>query len=396
MGRIKNKDTIEILDGVFLKRHMNGKWHYYFKVDGKQFRNSTKTKDREEATRITLDAYQDAKDKKRSGKTVEKISFKKLSKKYLESLKGSSPAKVESHTGTIKRHLMPFFEKFDDISKINKGTINDYVTHRKNKKNEQTEETASPRTLNRESGVLNQIFRFGSDYGWCEKDLKFQYQSEKGTGRRVHFTREQAKTLIEVSRKRITELKNIEGQKGGLLTNQLRARMLLHDIMIFILCCGVRVDELGTIRWKDVNWEKSTIKLERAGKVKSNRQFFVRPEGIKALKRIQQRRLQYLNGKPLNQEERIKSDTNGRYVGSLKGGFRNLLDACGFKYREDGSDKHTLTSLRHSYATFSLTATKGKRASMRALEKQMGTSARMIESHYGHDNPEDYKDELLE
>ncbi|MFH0987249.1 MAG: site-specific integrase [Candidatus Micrarchaeota archaeon] len=390
MGRIKKSSTIEVVEGVFLKQHRNGKWHYYFKVDGIQFRQSTKTKDRTEATQIALKDYQDAKDKKRSGKVVEKISFKKLVQKYLQNLKGQSAAKVEYHTGTIKRHLSPFFEKYDDISKINKGTINDYAAHRKNKSGQ----VAKNRTLNRESGVLNQLFKFGSDYGWCEKDLRFQYQSEKDSGRRVHFTGDEFITLVETSGKRIKELKALEGQGRGLLTNQLWARLLLHDIIIFIASCGVRVDELGTIRWKDIDWENEKVKLNFAGKTKSNRSFLVINDGVKALRRIKERRLEYLGDEALNDEERIKSLPNGKFIKSLKGGLRNLLEECGFKYKDDGSDKHTLTSLRHSYATIMLTRKKGERATIRGLAKQMGTSERMIEKHYGHDTAEDYRSEL--
>jgi hypothetical protein len=36
----------------------------------------------------------------------------------------------------------------------------------------------------------------------------------------------------------------------------------------------------------------------------------------------------------------------------------------------------------------------GKRATMRALSQQMGTSEKMIQRHYGHDQIEDYRDEL--
>ena len=53
-----------------------------------------------------------------------------------------------------------------------------------------------------------------------------------------------------------------------------------------------------------------------------------------------------------------------------------------------------MTSLRHTYATFALTRTDGKRASMRALAKQMGTSERMIQQHYGRDEIVDYREEL--
>ena len=72
-----------------------------------------------------------------------------------------------------------------------------------------------------------------------------------------------------------------------------------------------------------------------------------------------------------------------------------MLEAAGFTYT-DIAKKHALTSLRHTYATSRLTTKSGKRASVRALAKQLGTSERMIERHYGHDVVEDYREELAE
>ena len=69
---------------------------------------------------------------------------------------------------------------------------------------------------------------------------------------------------------------------------------------------------------------------------------------------------------------------------SFKKGFNALLKECGFIY-ENVEDKHSVTLLRHTYATFALTRPDVKRASMGALAKQMGTSERMIQQHYWHD-----------
>ena len=43
---------------------------------------------------------------------------------------------------------------------------------------------------------------------------------------------------------------------------------------------------------------------------------------------------------------------------------------------------------------FSLTRTYGTRVTIRTLVQQMDTSERMINVHYGHDDIEDYRDEL--
>jgi hypothetical protein len=115
-----------------------------------------------------------------------------------------------------------------------------------------------------------------------------------------------------------------------------------------------------------------------------------------ALRRIQERRTAFLDRlyQKLKPDEKVFSLPDGKAIASQKKAFEALLKACGFAY--DGpEDRHTLTSLRHSYATFRLTSKRGKRASMRALAKQMGTSERMIHRHYGHDVIEDYREELV-
>ena len=116
-----------------------------------------------------------------------------------------------------------------------------------------------------------------------------------------------------------------------------------------------------------------------------------------AIKRIRDRRHDRLDA--LGDEELVKATDavpklpNGTVVKSFKKGFNALLEECGFIY-ENAEEKHSMTSLRHTYARFALTRTDGKRASMRALATQMGTSERMIQQHYGHDEIVDYEDEL--
>ena len=84
---------------------------------------------------------------------------------------------------------------------------------------------------------------------------------------------------------------------------------------------------------------------------------------------------------------------DGTAIKSFRKGFDGLLGAAGFEY-DDIADKHSLTSLRHSYATFRLTTNRDQRATMRSLAIQMGTSERMIQEHYGHDEILDYQNEL--
>ncbi len=54
------------------------------------------------------------------------------------------------------------------------------------------------------------------------------------------------------------------------------------------------------------------------------------------------------------------------------------------------SQKHAITSLRHTYATIRLE----EGTAIEALAKNMGTSVRMIEQHYGHVRTRDQREEL--
>lgn len=391
MGR-KSNASIEIAERVYIKQRKNGRWFYYFSLDAHAFRGSTKTTDRYKATLIAIQLYHDAVDRKRWGISFDKISFAKLSKKYLETLKGQS--KYGFHRDIIKRHFMEFFGSYDDILKINGGTLHEYLIYRR----EKSGHTVLNQSLNKEHAVFNQMMRLAHEYGWIQRPLKMPRQSEAGSyNRRVHFTEQEYERLIAVSEKRCLEcVEGLTAKKRGLLTHKYWQRSLLHDIIIFLVNTGMRVDEIKTVSWRDIDWDNQRIMLRSAGKTKSSRVLLVRDEGMAALRRILDRRKSYAEekGEVFNENEKVQSLANGVFVYSMKKGFNDLLRECGFKY-ETIKDKHTLTSLRHTYATVRLTTKAGARATTRSLSKQMGTSQKMIEKHYGHDIVENYRDELL-
>gem|GEM_PF-1734778 len=389
----RNKEYIKVGEGVYLAKQANSdKYSYYFRVGGVKFRKSTRTKDLNSAMHIALEAFDTAKQKKKAGKDVKSVSFKELANRHLESLKGQG--RYEYHSKHISRHLMPFFKKFDDVSKINQGTLIDYLNYRRNKSN------VKDQTLNRENGVLNQILRLGYDYEILSKELKCKHCKLNGdVKRRPNFTAKEYNKLCKIAFKRAKEFKPIKGDRKSWLnlTNYWK-RLLLHNLIILLANTGLRVDELSTVRWCDIDFEDNSLKLVSAGKTKSSRKAFIRRSGITVLESIKNRRLEYIKEhscKEFDEKERIQTLPNGTFVKSMKKGFKALLKDCDL-LDSDLSKRYTLTSLRHSYATFALTRkAKEDRVSVRALSKQMGTSTLMIEKHYGHDSSSDYKETLL-
>ena len=345
MGRRAKDDTIIVNAGLYLK-DKDGVFHVYFTMEGKQFRRSAKTGDLATAKLKALKWFNEVQRKADAGEEVECVSFARLKRAYIEHIKGQ--AKIDYHLRTLEKHLLPFFSKFDDVSKIKKKDIIDYLNFRKG----QGEAIPTPQTINRENTVLRQLLRHAVDRGWLKTAPTIDSESERLTRRRRrHFTIEEYRTLYRTARKRINKL------KGNPLTKrQHDQRTLLLDYILLLANTGLRVDEAKTLIWRNVDWDAKTLLLEHAGKTKSSRRVIMRDGAYQALKRIQERRLKYIEEKKgqFDTNEKIVSLPNGTSIQSFKKGFNELLSACGFKYNNI-SEKHALTSLRHTYATFRLT-----------------------------------------
>ena len=74
--------------------------------------------------------------------------------------------------------------------------------------------------------------------------------------------------------------------------------------------------------------------------------------------------------------------SDGTTTDNLRGTFRIFLKQYGLLTDPRTAQNRTLYSLRHTYATFSLTYKRG--VDIHLLATQMGTSTLMIERHYSH------------
>ena len=388
MSRRVNTDTHVIRDGVFLKKTTRSPFYqYYFRLHGHTVRASTETDHLQTAENIALEAYYDI---KRSGLTVKqkKVSFTQLAKLFLEQIQHEH--KHGFYSVVAKSCFIPFFSKNKDIRDITTSDIMDYLLWRKTHR----KKTPKPQTINKENVVLHQMLVYALRKNYIVKIPEIPRQDErKSFFRRRHFTLQEYRTLIRTANQRIKEVSH-----SPLLTVHKWRRQLLKDYIIVLISTGLRVDESKTLIWRNVDLENSRIKLENAGKVKSSRVLYVRPAGVAALRRIKQRRLEHIPRhkppKPVEPQDFVFTIPDGKDLGSTKKSFVELLKACPFVYKT-AEEKHTLTSLRHSYATFSLTRRGRKKISMRTLSIQMGTSLRMLEQHYLHDSIEDYREEVL-
>jgi integrase len=388
MGRSKASHTIAVIDGLYLKSVAGTKnLQAYCRLGNQTFRKSMKTDDVEAASELAREWLYGLKNDVAQGVTVKKISFTQLVASYLKTIPPSS--KYNTHSQTLQRHFDPFFSSYNDVRRLSDADINAYLLYRRQK----VKQEPSPQTLNRENTVLRQVLKYGERQGWIVKAPNVEHLSERLTKRRRrHFTIEEYKLLRKTALSRIRECKTDAQRKYTLVQRQ-----LLYDVIMLMANSGLRVDELKSLTWRNVIWKTGDLQLEKAGKLKNSRKLVLRKAAVNALKRIAKRRKAYMveqQAEPMLQaSERVVALPTGVAVENFKKGFATLLEECGFVY-SSADDRHSLTSLRHSYATFSLTRNWGKRPTISILAGQMGTSIKMIEQHYGHDSVVDYREEL--
>ena len=390
MGRKAKSTTIIVAKGLNLKTQPNcSTLQAHAHIEGKSYRKGMGTADIARAIEIALEWHAALLRGDVPPPIVRTISWQRLVSAYKATLR--EDAKGHYHGVTIRRHLSPFFAKFDDIRSITSSTINAYLLDRRKKNTQEP----LPQTINRETTVLRQMLRYAVSEHWIEKAPIVPFLSERYTRRRRRdFTETEYRQLRIAAIKRIWEARRSD---KGEIAHAYRNRQLLYDAIQLLANSGLRVDEMRTLTWRNVDWRNGDLILEHAGKTKSNRRLILRQAAIRALLRIKARRLRWQRERGLDAAidpaEKIISLPCGTYIRDLKKSFHGALEAAGFVYNH-APERHVLTSLRHTYATTSLTKPADKRPTLHVLALQMGTSERMINQHYGHDSVLDYRAEL--
>jgi integrase len=171
-------------------------------------------------------------------------------------------------------------------------------------------------------------------------------------------------------------------------------RRLLRDYVLVLSNTGIRhgTEAMG-LRWRDIEWitqknGERYLRLTVSGKI-GKREPIARHNTEDYLKRLQERRAHLakfsfdeLLKKKVNEKVFVLED--GTETNSLAGTFRTLMRDSGLDKDRDVKSRRSLYSLRHTYAHFAIL---NETMDVYTLAKQMGTSVKMIEQHYGHLQP---------
>ena len=371
---------------VLYKRGDSKRWQARFKLkDLKWRRLATKQTNIQYAAETACEAYDRARYFFAENIPIVSKRFDVIARVTVDELLGQITAghgKVvyKDYVTTIKKYLIPFFGSYN-LNTIGYEELQRFDTWRRKEMGRQPVLS----TITTHNSAMNRVYHTAVERGWIAQSQvpKLKNTGIKGVAREA-FSLSEYKSLTSYMPHWID---------GGHTAKTAQMRRLLRDYVLILANTGIRhgTEALG-LCWKDIAWITKSgeryLQLTVNGKT-GKRTSIANHNTQDYLHRIQERRssiahlsFDNLLKKKLNQKVFLLED--GTATNSLAGTFRNLMRDSGLDKDRVVKEKRTLYSLRHTYAHFALLTDK---MDVYTLARQMGTSVKMIEQHYGHLNP---------
>jgi len=237
-------------------------------------------------------------------------------------------------------------------------------------------------TIRDEMTTFRSIMAYAASKKYIPESHVFSGRLPLSKVRREEFTPEEYRKLHTFARGWIKEARNTELHKW--------CRTIVYNFMLVMTNTGMRPSEARNLRWRDV--AVKTDKLGRKflilsvrGKGKF-RQLVAASNAADYLERIR------AIAKATGDDDFVFTNFQGKPAFTL---YHNILETLltdsGLLHSSSGSRRSTYC-FRHTYATFRLT----EGVDVYFLAKQMGTSVKMIEDHYGHITPVKNAERILQ
>ena len=371
---------------VLYKRGDSKRWQARFKLkDLKWHRVATKHVNIQFAAETACEAYDRARflyDEKIpiTSKRFDSVADIAVDEMERQLKAGVGKSVYNDYISVIKKYLKPFFGA-KAINTIGYEEIKKYSDWR----TVQMKKPPVASTVTTHISAFNRVFDCAVERGWiaAAQVPKMKNNGEKGVAREA-FSLSEYKSLTSFMPK--------WAQKGHTAKTR-EMRELLRDYVLILVNTGMRHGtETKDLKWRDIEWitknKEQYLQITVTGKV-GKRQLIARHNTEDYLIRIQQRQsniahLEFdtLLKRKLNED--VFKLRSGETTANLSQTFNNLMRDSGLDADRDVKQRRSLYSLRHTYAHLALLK---ERMDVYTLAKQMGTSVKMIEQHYGHLQP---------
>ena len=372
---------------VLYKRSDSKRWQARFKLkDLKWRRVATKHQNLQYAAQAACEAYDRARylfdaNVPISSKRFDVVARLAIDEMEAQITSGHGKPVYNDYITVTKKYLIPFFGNYN-LNSIGYEELQKFGTWRVKTMGR----TPVLSTITTHNSAMNRVFDTAVERGWIAQVQvpKLKNNGKKGTPREA-FSLSEYKSLTSYMPSWI--------DKGHTeKTNQMRR--LLRDYVLVLSNTGIRhgTEAMG-LRWRDIEWitqknGERFLRLTVTGKI-GKREPIARHSTEDYLRRLQERRphlakltFDELLKKKVNEKVFVLED--GTETNSLAGTFRILMRDSGLDKDRDVKLRRSLYSLRHTYAHFAIL---NETMDIYTLARQMGTSVKMIELHYGHLQP---------
>lgn len=380
----KSADSVHILEGkaILYKREGSPAWQVRYRIGRQKLRNTTNETDLDKAKARAVDIVMNAMFREKNQLPVVNKHFKAVAELAIKRMEeaneaGHGKATYKTYIQALENYHIPYLGKYL-ITNLDYATLERFSKWREDK----LKRRPSASTINSHNSALGRVFDEALMRGYITKSQvpELSNQGVKGE-RRPSFTEAEYKKIYLFMRKWAPA-----GRRG----HERTMRMLLRDYVLILANTGLRAGtETMNLKWQHISIiehnGKRYLEMTVRGKT-GKRTILVRHRVARYLQRIQERdpKLNKMTFHEVLDKGidhyvfRVNDNDQSTQLGKI---FGRMLKACGLLIDKQTETKRTLYSLRHFYATRTLTRTD---ITPYQLAEFMGTSVGMIKAHYGH------------
>lgn len=366
-------------------KHLN--WYCRVKVPSmsKYKTVSLATPDLNEAKNKAFDIDADIRFRVKHSVPVFEKSFAEVAKEYSDKQKAASEAGQITKRrwlvidGHIRCNLNPYIGTHQ-ITQIGNDKWEGYPLWRKQNGNS-LEGKAKDSTIRGEMNTFRAVMNYAADRHYIRERQVPKGKVNLDRGRREEFTPSEYRHLHTFARKWVKE---------GLRKEHVWYRTMAYNFILVMANTGMRTMEARNLRWRDVDSRmdrhgRPFVTLNVRGKGKF-RELVAANNVATYLERIR------AISKATGLDDFVFTTLEGKQSISLYDSLvADLLTASNLLRSSSGSRRSSYC-FRHTYATFRLM----EGIDVYFLAKQMGTSVKMIEDHYGHITPSKNAERILQ
>jgi len=301
--------------------------------------------------------------------------------------KGLSDGRLHYQHNVVRRWFIPYFGDWY-IDRITKAKVDkfwkwriDYWTTEEGKAEQRKRRKAvavqpSSTTLNEEKISLKQVFNFAVEEGWLGRNAMPVVRLP------IKVTPVSREPFSEDEWKKLYGYIISEWLFTAPTEEKLRARRRVQARVIATMKTGMRPPEASNLRWRDVGEYVEPGTTDRYAQLfvrgKNKYRDLIADEDV--LKYLESWKKTSLHTKKYDYVFSNDKGESAKYDNRI---FVKVLAKLGLLKNKHGNNR-TLYSLRHTYATMRIL---DGDVDYHLLSKNMDTSLRMIDAHYGHLEP---------